>query len=408
MPEIKLRKFPWPYQAAMAINSDLDNTCSGECYIAMMDYLNSDKQTPLGRGLALETANSIWFYNHTATKQVAWFNGMGAKRNNYTARLGELMHSGHIDTLHTFGNFNEGGFKRDYASNAIEELDKLGVKLPVWVNHGNRYNTQNIGPWPTFLGAVPSAPDYHFDLVKKYGIRYFGLGKTTHILGQDAASKPGVFFKNQLQKALRHSKYRSLPESPFDLQNRLMWQTTLQDGSRIWEFQRWINAWGRKSTTNLPDLARQLKPEYLHRLIKNQGYLILYTHCCDGLNPVTGIPPDVHANLEYLAALHKEQALLVTTTARILKYYEVSRNLRFKIITANNRVDIIIEPLLCVLDDTYKLTLNDLQGIAFEYDEAMPVNLCLGAVKIDCDHYKTGKRNTRVVSVPWRPLEYPY
>ncbi|HPG39475.1 MAG TPA: hypothetical protein PLP19_00570 [bacterium] len=407
MPDIKLRKFPWPFQAAMAINSDLDNTCSGECYTTMMDYLNSDRQTPIGKGLALETANSIWFYNNTTTPQVSWFNGTGKERNTYTARLVELMQSGHIDTLHTFGNFNEGGFKREHALAALDELEKLGVKLPVWVNHGNKRNTQNIGYWPTFFGAVPSAPEYHFNLVKEYGIRYFGLGKTTHILGQDAANNPGVYFKNNLQKALRYTKYRNLPESPFDLQNRLMWQTTLQDGSRIWEFQRWINPWGGKSTTNLPDLARQLDPKYLHRLIANQGYLVLYTHICDGLNIQTGIPAEVRRSLEYLSALHKDKILLVTTTARLLKYYEVSRNINYKIITNGNQADIFIEPQLSVLNNSYQVTPNDLQGVTFKCKPTMQVTLYLGRERIKCTQYETVGHKKMVITVPWVSLPYP-
>lgn len=407
MSSVKLRKFPYPYEAALAICNDLDNTRSINDYLDMMNFLNSSGQTAFGMGLGLEVGNSIWFYNNTASQQVSYFKNNHAELSRDAPLLLPLLKSGHIDTLHTFGNFDEGGFKREYAERVIEELEKQGIKMAVWVNHGNRFNTQNLGMASYFHGADPSQAEYHFDLSRAYGLRYGWLGKMTHVLGQDAAPKMSVLMKNTLQKALRYTKYRKLIEPPFDLENRLLFKTRLQDGADIWEFQRWVNAWGFETNLDLKALAKQLKPNNLDRLIKNKGFLILYTHFCDGLDSTATVLNHVRKNLEYLSHLSRKKELLVATTFRLLKYYEISRYLKYDVIEGKGHVEIVIREELQTLDDKFRLSPNDLQGLAFIHERKIPIMVHLGNKKTRLDFVQRFEKNHSMAFMPWEPLPYP-
>src|SRR5207253_3793143 len=55
------RWYPFPYQAALAICSDLDETADAETYFELMRFLNTTEDTSMGPGVGLEVGNSIYF-----------------------------------------------------------------------------------------------------------------------------------------------------------------------------------------------------------------------------------------------------------------------------------------------------------------------------------------------------------
>jgi len=57
-----LRAHPFPFKAAVAICSDLDETPNAKTYFHMSDFLNTDSQTSFGKGVDLEVGNTIYFY----------------------------------------------------------------------------------------------------------------------------------------------------------------------------------------------------------------------------------------------------------------------------------------------------------------------------------------------------------
>ncbi len=122
---------------------------------------------------------------------------------------------------------------------------------------------------------------YHNDLLNAYGVRYAWMWRLTHILGQDARQTLNVKATNALQRLMFDTKYRHYKNVLYDAQNRLLIETELQDGNKIWDFQRWVNAMGREQTLGINDLSSQLKPTNINRLIKNEGFLIVYTHMCE-------------------------------------------------------------------------------------------------------------------------------
>ena len=405
---VHLRKFPFPYQAALAICSDVDNTPSLETYLAMMDFLNSTRSTPLGEGLGLEVGNSFWFYNATDAPQLSYFATDGRSPTDFAPYCRELWESGHLDVLHTWGNFDHGGFQRDFADRATNEIAKYDIKIPVWVNHGNPHNEQNLGGGENANGAVPGHPAYHQDLTRMVGCHFFWLGRMTHILGQEARRNLFVRAHCLGQELMRRVKYRHVPSSQlFDPDNRLLLTATLQDGTKVCEFQRWVNAWGETALLDSNDLTIQLRPWYLRSLIRNQGFLVIYTHFCENLSMDQGIPKELHRNLLYLKQLAEEQKLMVTTTSRLLKYREISNGLQFTVQEEDSRCIIEIQDTIDSADERIFITTADLQGLTFYVDNpaAVQIHFQDQPVIVSCNPRDLTGRNS--VSIPWLPLEYP-
>jgi len=403
-----LRKFPFPYRAALAVSSDVDNTPSLEVYLAIMDYLNSTRQTPFGPGLGLEVGNSFWFFNATPSPQLTYFSDYGGTQTAFAPHCREFWQSGHVDILHTYGNFNEGGFQRRYAETAVEELYKRDAQLPVWVNHGTPLNHQNLGPGETCYGAVPDHPAYHMDLTKSAGCRYFWLGRMTHILGQDATKTLSVQTKNFVQSILMRIKYRSVTKDTlFDPENRLLLPAALQDDSQVYEFQRWVNAWGEIKTLDSREFGIQLRPSYLRTLIRNEGFLIVYTHFCENLELEAGLTMMLRSNLAHLQQLYAEGQLLVTTTSRLLRFREVNAHLEYAFKPEGEGILVEIQDRLTTPVGMSDLSLNDLQGLTFYLEGPDGVQISFRGQQVlhvinARDH--TGRRS---VSIPWVPLEYP-
>ena len=153
---LKIRKFPYPYKCAFSISSDIDNASSIESFVQFMDFLNGEKKTIYGPGLGLEVGNSFWFFNGSKSAQLSYFDGLTDKETAIAPIIRLYLESGHIDTLHSWGNFDKGGFERHYAEKGTEVLNKYNFNIPVWVNHGINLNYQKVGDYPNMHGDDPA------------------------------------------------------------------------------------------------------------------------------------------------------------------------------------------------------------------------------------------------------------
>ena len=61
-PTVWLRKFPYPFKAALAIASDIDS-CSARDFEEIHRFLNTTEMTAMGPGLGLDVADSMWMYD---------------------------------------------------------------------------------------------------------------------------------------------------------------------------------------------------------------------------------------------------------------------------------------------------------------------------------------------------------
>ena len=96
---VSLRRYPYPYRAMLAICSDLDETPNKDIYFETARYLNTTEETSLGKGVGLEVGNTIYFdmpehnFSYTNTD------------DDGRQKIHQLIDSGHIDCLHSFGDF---------------------------------------------------------------------------------------------------------------------------------------------------------------------------------------------------------------------------------------------------------------------------------------------------------------
>jgi len=374
----------------------------------MMKFLNSYHQTALGKGLGLEVGSSFWFFNSTKSPQLSYYKGTDSIETDFATFCRELWNSGHIDILHTYGDFDEGGFKRRFAEKSLNELTKYGIKILTWINHGNRKNLQNLGLYDSQSGAVPYHSAYHFDLLKSYGIRYIWSGKMTHVIGQDANETLNIRVKNFLQTILANIKYRHYEELPFDLQNRLRIKTLLQNDSLVWDFQRFVNAWGREQILDINDLTKQLKPSIIKTLIANAGYLIVYTHMCEELSDFKQFPSKLYDHLKFISKMYQSGKLLVATTTRLLQYSEVHQNLIWRSHKENQITKIKIMPYIKVLDEKHELSENILEGLTFYCDNPEKVIISFKDKNLKIHRNPKDYIGRYSVSIPWEKLEYPY
>jgi len=170
--KIRLRKFPYPYSAALTISWDIDDSLL-EKYLIVKNYFFSDKQTKYGQGLNLKCGIGLWLFSNDkdSNHAIVYQNPIEKKI------LDEDYNNGLIDTLHAFGNLNncfspKEYFSREKAKEYLNILIKNNIYLDVWVNHGSDENIQNLSTFSSGKGDDPENENYHLDLLKNYGIKF--------------------------------------------------------------------------------------------------------------------------------------------------------------------------------------------------------------------------------------------
>jgi hypothetical protein len=339
MTGISLRKFPHPYRAALAVSNDAD-FMTDESFRFFHRYLNTTKETPLGRGLALPVADSFFLFNSPESKNgFTLFEGLSNQLSTRAGLLLDCARAGLIDTLHTFGDFTSPDhFTRDLARRGLDTLLREGVILRVWVNHGGPSNVQCLGPLTDhFQGDLPGTPCYHADLTTAFGIRFCWLGSALgDYIAYDGRTRAHAVL-TWVQGVLRA---RSLLMLRSALQLRtLVYPLTLRDGAVLLGFNRYAGTMG--FTPVLEDLPIQLSARNLNLLKDAGGYSIVYQHFAvrrrlAGFG-VDSYKPNIHPylRLEETAALVRlaeefhNGNILVTSTERLLRYNAAQRWLRW-------------------------------------------------------------------------------
>lgn len=316
--------FPSPYQAALAICSDLDETPDAETYFELMRFLNTTETTSMGEGVGLEVGNSIYF--DMAPGQLSYWN-VGEKDRE---RFRELIKSGHIDCLHSYGDL---AATRAHAGRALEELERHNCCLSVWVDHAMA---------PTNFGAdimkghgdEPGHSAYHADLTFAHGIRYVWRGRVTSVIGQDRpCSFRGIadwhhplasvktLAKEAAKQALArcgHHKYS------LHVPNQVIRPVRLRDGKcEGHEFLRCNPHWNGVSSHDTGwGIGEVLSERFLERLASRGGTCILYTHLGKlGLGNRKFNESTVRS-FRRLGDYYRSGKILVTTTSRLLEFCE--------------------------------------------------------------------------------------
>lgn len=327
------RSFPYPYQAALAICSDLDETPDAETYFEIIRFLTTTEDTSMGPGVGLSVGNSIYF--DMPPGHFSYWNTTEENRE----RIRALIRCGHIDVLHSYGDL---ATTRAHAARALEDLHKHDCHLKVWVDHAQAVTNFGADIMQGH-GDEPGHPAYHADLTLQYGIQYVWLGRVTSVIGQNrpirflnVISDLGFltsdlpFPISHLPSALRTASKETAKHILGRLGNRkyalhtpnqLLAPCSMRDGSPAIEFLRCNPHWGGVSCGDRGDrLHEVLTKRVLDHLVERQGASILYTHLgkLDRNQDNHRFSAAVVAAFRRLAEYHHSGRILVTSTRGLL------------------------------------------------------------------------------------------
>lgn len=412
--EVALRKFPYPYKAAMAISSDIDNTETLEEFLEIEKFLNTREITSMGEGLGLEIGNSFFFYE-PADQAISYFLSSPSVRESIIS----FIKLGQIDVMHSYGKKSD--FTREDAVKSLTELKKNNCKLDVWVDHDR--SISNFGDDVTFgLGDHPDSKAYHADLTLNYGIKFVWLGRVTMITGQSTPITLGTYtriydsqypvhslinvskeFGKNILAFLGNKKYR------MHKNNDLVKITTLDDGKKVYEFIRFDNYWKGVSTgADAEGLAYVISKKVIDRLKEVNGYMIVYTHFGKNKNSTQYIPKTTQDALRNLEKEYREGNIFVTTTSKLLNYYINHKYLNWSYQSKDNEAMIHIHSVKDPIFGPFIPKQEDLQGITFYIPNKRKTRVYLEEQELEniqsnpVDH--TGRES---VTIPLKHLKFP-
>jgi len=407
---VKLRKYPYPYRAMLAVCSDLDETPDRHVYWETMRFLNTIRATAMGGGVGLEVGNSIYFM--MPTNQFSYFGTDEVGRE----MVQQLIHSGHIDCIHSYG---DGAHTRRDAEQVLAELARHRCRMTVWVDHSKA--PTNFGPdIMQGHGDELDAPAYHADLTTDHGICYVWRGRTTSLTGQDApfalrslaqiidAAHPGSSLRTAVKQAVKiWLGRRGHPCWQMHAANVVCRPSRLRDGRLIWEFLRSNpHSAGPGIGATAHGIGAVLTQRFLDRLVQRESVCVLYTHLGKITDPNCPLGPRSQAAFRRLAAMRERQAIHVTTTHRVLRYLTIRDSVRFLASRADEYTEIVIESIEDPVIGSYDPSPDDVIGLTFVMDRCRSVTVALrDGRQLDCDIVHDGPRT--LACIRWRSLIFP-
>lgn len=397
VPEVaRVRPLPHPYRAMLAICSDLDETPDDHVYFETARYLNSTDETTMGPGLGLEVGNTIYF--DMPPSQFAYWNTSDRGREGLRA----LIRSGHVDCFHSFGDL---ALTRKDAARSLDELDRHGCRLGVWIDHAVA---------PTNFGAdimqgsgdLPGAAAYHADLTLAHGVRFVWRGRVTSVTGQDVRRQLGGIFDpvhplasaRTLAKEALKGALGSLGAGKYEMHtpNRVLRPATLRDGQPTLEFLRANPFWRAvdKGET-AAGLAQVLTQELLDRLSGRGGLMVLYTHLGKVSDVRAPLGVATRAALGRLAEAHRAGRVLVTTTRRLLQYAQERNEASWQCRWREHLLEIDVR------------TPGDGSGLCFAVADPERTRLVVNGKAAETSRAVVDADGTRYLCLPWPRLEFP-
>lgn len=405
--DIALRDFPYPYRAALAVTGDLDDLSSRGDFLELVRFMGTRERTSIGVGLGLEISHSFWFYDAVGECDFTVFEGTGPALSSDADLLERLIRSGHLDIMHTYGDFSHGGFLRAHAELARDYLLSRGLQVPVWVNHGGPRNTQMIGELPEQRGDDPGALEYHADVMFECGVRFVERFDITHTVGQDARSS----VRDRLVQTVEAARYL-MAHDPARASgvfgNRLLTPCRLGDGSGVHCFRRFIGRERGMERAGSAELASQLAPRVLRELISKRGWMSVYTHPWRNGGRQGLIDPRAADALRGLAAMQSEGSIYVTTTSKLLRLNLLLKGLEWRSEKTPDGPVILAERVRDDVNGSWLPAPDDLAGLTFYTPDPHRTRVFAGSAQVArLVTNPADETGAASVSVPLLRLPYP-
>ncbi len=434
---VSLRKFPYPYRAALAVCNDIDYM-NGERFMEIHSFLSSHD-----KGLGLEIGDSFWMYapEDDLTGSFSYFRGVSDEPSYLSGLIEKMIVAGYIDCLHTYGNFSQyPGFSRQLAQKAVNLMKEKRMGIRVWTNHGNMLNLQNIGldnacgDIACIVGADGDQRDcwqyeksiYHTDITGSAGMRYVWINSLTEIVGQGRrcgimeavfscldGCKPGksflfrciqliltagcIFQKKIKIKIISESFRKKFFRQMYDGNNEPVKVVTLRDGQKVYSFTRY----GRFGVDGADAMECLLSEKTLKRLKAKRGYMIIFTHLAKQNNTYeTPFSPSVCEAFRRLSQENRDGNIYVTTTSKLLRYYTVTKHLVWQVKKEHGRTIIQIDNVNDPVFGEYVPNEGDLQGVTFYVPDAGKTEVCIGSRQVEIDRNLPDSTGWGSVSFP--------
>ena len=414
---VSVRRFPYPYEAALAICNDIDMTRDIEEFLEIQRFLNTKGTTSMGEGIGLEIGNSLFFYNQQHT--LSYF----AESDYARSVMIDLIHAGFVDSLHSYGDEAN---TREQIERALDVLQRESCHLDVWSNHFGA--ASNLSPKFRYMfrdcrGDDPSSEVYHTDLTIPYGIRFAWVGATTRLVGQ-SPSQPLSFLVSvfdrrhpvpsiiSMVKEFRKSSLGARGDERFALHssNQLTQPLRLRDGRKVHEFIRYIDhPKGVSLGATSRGLAYAISMRALQRLKAVHGFTIIYTHLGknDGCEEV--IAKETQEALRNLEQEYRAGKIYVTTTSKLLGYYLALRYLEWSEQRDGRRIKIIVEGINDPVFGQSDPTVEQLQGLTFYVPESRLAEVYVGGRMVgDLQRNSADESGRESVTIPFVQLSFPY
>jgi hypothetical protein len=423
---VLVRRYPFPYLAALTISNDTDRMRI-DAFDDLHDYVNGTGDTPYGPGLGLEMSDSFWIWSESGC--LSLFHSSPFEKDTPLSpeadRVIALAKSGVIDMLHNFGQWeksrNSQYMKRDDAKRALDILDRYGLAPRIWVNHGGdlRMRHQMEGRWGfKRFGDDPENESYCYDLVRDAGFLFFshGMMAEQHRFGEHRLYREQAEFDqdygsydfnrwfrryNRLEQ--RYLKpYGELSEEQEvaikrKLFNKILVPEEAKDGTPMLLFKRFRGI----DRPSAGSFVTQVNFYSLRDLVRRRACAVIYQHL--GVKrPALSDPSrssgefskppvlDWHNRVafEYLAEYERSGEIWVPAQLRFLEFMRVRDFMDFEVLVDGESIKIVIGELQCPSEGSTRLTLDDLNGIAFVLpQDAADCRIFLGGNEIS-RHFK--------------------
>ena len=404
--QVALRRFPAPYRAMLAISNDIDLT-SIHRLRNVFRFVNTREETPMGPGLGLDFANSMWMYKAPAetpgfgrrfAHEIAYFaDRSGDTISPYADELVAYAKAGWIDTLHSYGNFTRASktgeaFERRHAERAVNEMARRGIAPTVWTNHGDVDNRQNLGDAPHMQGAVPDSPAYHADLIAAAGVSFVHWQRRQAYIGHSDILEPLSFADGR--------RMHGFPRFTTLVDDEAALAEVLSAGGR----GGWWKPDGPYAQVWAPlHLNRQIGAPVLDQLVDEGLFAVIGQHFGDQ-SPLPGFDQGAIDALRRLADYQDRGLILVAATGRLLSYAANRASAEWRVEAGSDGIVIDIKTVSDADGRTRRATQADIDGFSFD----APTGACIAVAGRLLDSTEIERRPTdagETVSVKWRPHE---